>query len=349
LPITSKTDHGAAAGSRPLVSVIMANRDGGRYLGAAIDSVLAQSLDDLELIVVDDASADDSVAIMQGAAARDSRVTPIRLTENGGPAGARNAALAVARGHWIAIVDSDDLIHPERLDRLLAAAARTGADVVADDLMHFFDDGAPVRFLLGPRYREPFFVSAGDLIRSGTGRAPTLGYLKPIIRADLLGDLRYDEAVRIGEDQDLLLRILLKDANFWVVPTPWYLYRRHSGSISHRLSPDEVTRMIASQRRLLAMEGSRHPEIVWPLKYRVRRLEKALAFTRLVADAKRGAWGAAAGALLRQPRLAVPLAVSAGQHFRKTAAAGPAAYLPWPAGPLLPEGGKAILAGSVAE
>jgi succinoglycan biosynthesis protein ExoO len=349
LPITSKTDHGAAAGSRPLVSVIMANHAGGRYLGAAIDSVLAQSLDDLELIVVDDASADDSVAIIAGAAARDSRIRLVQLEENGGPARARNAALAVARGHWIAIVDSDDLIHPERFERLLAAAARIGADVVADDLMHFFDDGTPVRFLLGPRYREPFFVSAGDLIRSGTGRAPALGYLKPVIRAELLGDLRYDEAVRIGEDQDLLLRILLKDANFWVVPTPWYLYRRHRASISHRLPADEVTRMIASQHRLLALEGARHPEIVRPLKRRVRRMEKALAYAQLVADAKRGAWGSAAGALLRQPRLTVPLAVSVGQHFRKTTAAGPAAYLPWPAGPLLPEGGKAILAGSVGE
>jgi succinoglycan biosynthesis protein ExoO len=327
----------------------MANHEGGRYLGAAIDSVLAQSLENLELIVVDDASTDGSVSIMQGAAARDSRVRPIRLTENGGPARARNAALAVARGHWIAIVDSDDLIHPERFERLLAAAARMGANVVADDLMHFHDDGTPVQFLLGPRYREPFFVSTGDLIRSGSGRAPALGYLKPVIRAELLGDLRYDEAVRIGEDQDLLLRILLKDANFWVVPTPWYLYRRHNGSISHRLSPEEVTRMIASQRRLLTLEGSRHPEIVRPLRRRVRRLEKARAFTRLIADAKRGAWGPAAGALLRRPGLVVPLAVSVGQHFRKTAAAGPVDYLPWPAGPLLPEVGKSVLAGAVAE
>jgi succinoglycan biosynthesis protein ExoO len=348
LPV-STSEYGAATASRPLVSVVMANHEGGRYLGAAIESVLVQSLNDLELIVVDDASADDSVAIMEGAAARDGRVRPIRLAENGGPARARNAALAVARGHWVAIVDSDDLIHPERFERLLAAAARTGADVVADDLMHFHEDGTPVRFLLGRRYHESFFVSAGDLIRSGSGHAPALGYLKPVIRAELLSDLHYDEAVRIGEDQDLLLRILLKDANFWVVPTPWYLYRRHSGSISHRLSPDEVTGMIDSQRRLLRLEGSRHPEIVRPLKRRVRRLEKALAFARLVTDAKRGAWGPAAGALLCRPQLAVPLAVSVREHFRKAAADAPAAKRPWPAGPLLPTVAKPVLAGSVAE
>jgi succinoglycan biosynthesis protein ExoO len=349
LPTISKADHTIAGGRRPQVSVVMANHQGGRYLGAAIESVLAQSLGDLELIVVDDASTDDSVAIMESAAARDARVRPIRLADNGGPARARNAALAVARGYWIAVVDADDLIHPERFERLLAAAAQVGADAVADDLMHFHDDGAPVHFLLGARYREPFFVSAGDLIRSGTGGSPALGYLKPLVRADLLGELRYDEAVRIGEDQDLLLRILLRDANFWVVPTPWYLYRRHSGSISHRLSPDEVTRMIESQRRLLAAEGARHPEIVRPLLRRLRRLEQALAFAQLVADAKRGAWLPALTTLLRRPRLAAPLLLAAGEHFGKHGAGASAANRPWPAGPVLPQGGSGVLAGSAAE
>jgi succinoglycan biosynthesis protein ExoO len=349
LPSTSKSNDGAIAAGRPLVTVVMANHQGGRYLDAAIESVLAQSLNDLELVVVDDASTDDSVAIMGSAAARDGRVRPVRLTQNGGPARARNAALALARGHWIAIVDSDDLIHPERLERLLAAAARTGADVVADDLMHFHDDGAPVHFLLGPRYREPFFVSAGDLIRSGTGRSPALGYLKPVLRAELLGELRYDEAVRIGEDQDLLLRLLLKDANFWVIPTPWYLYRRHSGSISHRLSPDEVTRMIDSQRRLLANEGASHPDIVRPLRRRLRRLEGARAFARLAADARRGAWKPALAALLRRPQLAAPLILAAREHFGRRGAGTPAANRPWPAGPVLPSGGPGVLAGSVAE
>jgi len=307
-------------GNRPLVSVVMANHQGGRYLSRAIESVLAQSLDDLELLAVDDASSDDSVAIMQRAAAHDRRVKFIPLRENGGPARARNAALQQARGHWIAIVDSDDLIHPERFERLITAAAQIGADIVADDLMHFHDDGTPVHFLLGPRYREPFFVSAGDLVRSGKGRSPALGYLKPIFRADLLGDLRYDEATRIGEDQDLLLRILLKGANFWVVPEPWYLYRRHGGSISHRLSPDEVTRMIDGQRRLMATEGARHPEIAPLLRRRLRRLEKALAFERLVADAKRGAVAPALASLLRRPQLVGPLAQSAREHFRKRGA-----------------------------
>jgi succinoglycan biosynthesis protein ExoO len=286
---------------------------------------------------------------MESLALRDGRVRSIRLEENGGPARARNAALAVARGHWIAIVDADDLIHPERFERLLAAAGQVGADVVADDLMHFHEDGTPVRFLLGRHYREPFFVSAGDLIRSGAGRSPALGYLKPVIRAELLGELRYDEAVRIGEDQDLLLRILLKDANFWVVPTPWYLYRRHRGSISHRLAPDEVIRMIESQRRLLALEGSRHPEIVRLLRRRLRRLEKALAFARLVADAKRGAWGPALAALLRRPSLGARLLLAAGEHFGKRSVDVAAPNRPWPAGPLLPTVGKAALAGSVAE
>ena len=136
--------------ARPLVSVIMANFRGAAHLEAAMRAVLAQSERRLELILADDASDDDSVAIARAVAEGDGRVRVIASARNGGPAATRNLALDAARGDWIAIVDSDDLIHPERLARLVAAAEAAGADLVADDLGPF---GAPAeggRTLLQP-------------------------------------------------------------------------------------------------------------------------------------------------------------------------------------------------------
>ena len=115
----------------------MANYRGARHLSAAMASVLRQTYADLELIVSDDASPDGSSAVVRAAMATDDRVRLIETAQNAGPAAARNRALDLASGEWIAIVDSDDLLHPQRLERLLRAADRLEADIIADDLMFF--------------------------------------------------------------------------------------------------------------------------------------------------------------------------------------------------------------------
>ena len=136
--------------SRPLVSVVMANFRGAAHLEPAMRAVLAQSERRLELILADDASDDDSVAIARRVAIGDARVRVLASPRNQGPAATRNLALEAARGDWIAVVDSDDLIHPERLGRLVAAAEKAGADLVADDLVHFGAPGEQGRTLLQP-------------------------------------------------------------------------------------------------------------------------------------------------------------------------------------------------------
>lgn len=314
------------ASPRPLVSVIMANYRAGRRIAHALESVLNQTLSDLEVIVSDDASGDESLALAREAAGRDARVRLIESESNGGPARSRNRALAQARGQWIAIVDSDDMIHPERLERLLAAARHFGADVVADDLLHFHEDGTPARFLLGEEQRRPFRVTVEDWVLAGhrPGTAP-LGYLKPLIRASVLGDTRYDETLRIGEDYDLLLRLLLAGATFHVIPEPWYLYRRHSGSISHRLSIGDVAAMIDNQRRLVEREGSFTPPVAAALRERMQRLEHAHAFEKLVAAIKQRDAAAALALLARRPRLAAELWRSFDDRRRRSS---PAAVRP---------------------
>ncbi|MFW5655445.1 MAG: glycosyltransferase family 2 protein, partial [Roseicyclus sp.] len=197
-----------AGGAPPKVSVVMCAYRSAATLPAAVASVLRQSCRDLELIVVDDASGDRSCEIVRGLSRADARVRLLSLETNGGAAGARNRALEIARGEWVAIVDSDDLIHPRRFERLIAAAEARGADMVADDMVPFSDGpgtGGTTLFggIAGGRAR---LIGAADFVRSDlrTGGG-SLGYCKPLIRRSALGATRYDEDIGIGEDFDFCL------------------------------------------------------------------------------------------------------------------------------------------------
>ena len=97
---------------KPLLSIIVPVYDVENYLQKCIDSILAQTFTDFELILVEDGSPDNCPALCDAAAAKDARVRVIHQ-KNGGLSAARNAGLDAARGAWIGFVDSDDYIAPE--------------------------------------------------------------------------------------------------------------------------------------------------------------------------------------------------------------------------------------------
>lgn len=110
-----------------LVSVIMPVYNSATTLGASVRSVLAQTHADVELLVTDDGSDDDSMELLTDFARQDERVRPEPAPERGGAARARNLAIARARGDYVAFLDSDDLWLPAKLERQLAFAATAGA------------------------------------------------------------------------------------------------------------------------------------------------------------------------------------------------------------------------------
>lgn len=113
-----------------LVSIIVPAFKAQATIGATIDSVIAQTYSEWEMLIADDCSPDDTRAVIKEWAARDSRIRLIKLPTNSGPATARNAALSAAQGRWIAFLDSDDLWLPEKLARSLAFAQRQGAALI---------------------------------------------------------------------------------------------------------------------------------------------------------------------------------------------------------------------------
>jgi succinoglycan biosynthesis protein ExoO len=298
------TDPNTGVFATPRVSVVMANWEAGDKLEQAIGSVLGQSMADLELIICDDASKDDSLLIAQTAMRNDPRIRLIRAPSNGGPARSRNRGLEAARGEWIAIIDSDDLVHPERLERLLAVARHSQADIVADDLLQFFEDGSPSRLFLHADDNTLFAVTAEQWIAAGVDGSKPLGYLKPMLRRSVMGDLRYDEQLRIGEDYDLVLRLLLRGATMMVYPEPFYLYRRHSGSISHRLSTANLAAMLDSQDAMVGTLDAVSRPVATAFAARRAQLEAGLRFGQLVDAIKARRLPEAMSLLARYPTLA---------------------------------------------
>jgi succinoglycan biosynthesis protein ExoO len=273
----------------PLVSVIMANRDGALFVAEAVASVLAQTLRSIELILADDASRDDSIARVLKAAGADSRLKVIRLPRSLGAGGARNRALAQARGQWIAVVDSDDLIAPDRLEHLLAFAESHAADLVADNLLPFGPAGEQPPWLRGRKWARPREVGLAEFADSNRvyGRVASLGYLKPMIRRAALErlDRVWDETLRIGEDFDLVARLLAIGARYWIDPVARYRYRRHPGSTSHRLRRSDIEALLDADRRF-CVRGLFEPQALAALERRRRSLWRALAYDGLILAIK---------------------------------------------------------------
>ena len=211
----------------PRISIIMAAYNSAPHIAPALDSLRRQTFQDWELIVADDGSDDETCAIVQAHAARDARIRCFHLNVNGGPAVARNAALAEARGEWVTILDSDDRYEANRLEILLARALRDDLDIIADNLL-LYDEAAhsiicrAFAFAQETRPLTPELLVAND----GPPRIASLGHLKPFIRRAFLLEtgVTYPAAARLGEDFRFLFDLLRRTRRAALLDYAGYIY-----------------------------------------------------------------------------------------------------------------------------
>ena len=208
----------------PAVSVVIATRNRADVLPRAIRSVLAQTCDDFELVVVDDGSTDRTEEV------RDSIMDP-RVVWIEGPATgvsrARNAGLARARGEWVAFLDDDNEWMPEYLDRQLAAAAASGAEVVCCAAIEVERDG--------PRRSHDPTLEPDPALAFTRGWCP---FTSSVVarRSAVLDAGGFPPHLSHSEDRFLWLRLALDRR--WSY-TPDALMLRHSGA-GHRLSENHA-------------------------------------------------------------------------------------------------------------
>jgi hypothetical protein len=228
--------------SAPRITVLMSVHNGGRWLHAAIESVLAQTWRDFEFLILDDASTDDSVAQVE--AFRDPRIRLIRLPENIGLTRSLNAGLREARGEFVARQDADDLSAPSRLEKQIA-----------------FLDAHPEVPLVGTQGRlidakgrsrglrdlpmEPVAIRWLSLLDNPIIHTAAM-FRVAIIRDEFGG---YDESFPCCQDYDLWARVLARHPAGNLAER-LVSVREHGGSVSATRQPEarEMVRRVA--RRL---------------------------------------------------------------------------------------------------
>lgn len=225
----------------PRVSILMAVFNAQDFLGEALDSVLAQTEPSWELICVDDASTDRSPSILQAYASRDSRIRVVHLPANRGLSVARNAALSHAQGTWVMILDSDDWLGPDTLERALRCEVPE-ADAILLDLVHHYP-GRPAEHHYAS-YREGQQMTGAEAFRLSLDW--TLHALM-LVRRELHLRYPYDERLRWYAD-DNTARLHLLHSRRVVLSTGQYHYRHHGRSNTTAVTP----------RRFLLLEANRH-------------------------------------------------------------------------------------------
>lgn len=273
--------------SIPDVSFVIAAYNSAKTIRRAVESALAQRNVTVEVVVVDDCSADDTRDVVAGMA--DERLRLITLPQNRGPGGARNAGFDAARGRWLAILDADDEMEPGRLFRMTERAADRSADIVVDNLAVINGDGVrssmfPMDALRAqPSLTLPAFIDSNRLFHA----THNFGYLKPVFLRSFVEThgLRFDETLRIGEDYILLASALASGGLCAVEPSAGYIYHIREGSISRVLRLDHVEAMIAGDARFTATFGL-NSEALAAQARRTRSLVDAYDFLNLVAQMK---------------------------------------------------------------
>jgi glycosyltransferase involved in cell wall biosynthesis len=256
-----------STGGEPLVSVVMPVYNAANTLDTAVCSILTQSLSNLEIIIVDDGSTDDTVAAAERLACRDSRIIVLRQPCNRGQAAARNVALDRARGTWIALVDADDEITEHRLRTLCEAGQAQQADMIADGVEFAGPrkPGTPARLRASEGLNGAMeTLSLETLIRSDIplNGLCSFGYLKPLMRRAFLEHwrLRYDEELRFAEDLNLYVRALMCGGRFVLHPHTYYIYNQTPVSVSRDLHvlPHAADHALVNNRRMRAVARHHH-------------------------------------------------------------------------------------------
>ena len=212
------------------VSIVMPAFNASQYIEDTIDSIVAQTHQNWELVIVDDASTDDTVKIISRYATTDSRIRLIKLVKNfGAPAGPRNKGVVESNFDWIAFIDSDDLWHKEKLEQQIIAISENEVEFISTQMIRFKDtenfESAKQLINKPLRKKISFFK---QLLRYST---PTSSVL---VKKSIITSFPFEEGIawRAREDLDCWLRIHRAIGHSIKLDFPLVGYRVIDGQLS---------------------------------------------------------------------------------------------------------------------
>ena len=272
------------------VSIVVPVYNGARYLKECLDSLLSQTLQDVEVIVVDDASTDSTPTVLSDYARRDPRVRVLTQKKNLGVSSARNLGIGAAAGEYVGFCDADDWIEPPMYEILYDAAKRREADIsfcgvyknlerraVQVDLP--FPDGAC--FDAGGIRGK--IIPAMLSTKTDSEELPVSGYTpRNLFRRELIHGLAFDTDIHYAEDLLFIVKALLRARCATVVNRPLYHYRFHGGSVTKRYSAYVPASHERCHARLLAAFAEEGLERSYEKRMQIRgRKSAALAVENL--------------------------------------------------------------------
>lgn len=221
------------------VSVVIPTYNVAATIERAIRSVQEQTRPVHEIILVDDASRDETRDVIRRMAEEDRRIILLESEMNAGPSRARNRGIDRATGDVIAILDGDDAWRPARMEHLCRAMEESGVEFVADNLI-LYDLWIDQEVRLANLTSKPVTrVDAPTYFANCLREKFQFGLLQPLIRRQFLIDhqLRYPENIRYGEDLLFYADFFLAGARGLVLAEGWYIYTTPVGEASGRKSP----------------------------------------------------------------------------------------------------------------
>ena len=210
-----------------LISIIVPIYKVEPYLDRCIQSIVAQTYDNLEIILVDDGSPDSCPAICDAWAKKDSRIRVIHK-ENGGLSDARNAGMAVATGKYVSFIDSDDHIAPEFIAKLYEAIVNTGAQIAECATDYVDEDGTVLRLRSAANTQQMGKLEALRRLVQEDGVYQTVW--NKLYRRDIMADIPFAVG-KLNEDEFWTYQVLDRIEKLAVVPEPLYHYLQRGGSI----------------------------------------------------------------------------------------------------------------------
>jgi len=234
----------------PVVTVVMGVRNGRSHLGAAIASILDQSLTELELVVVDDGSSDGSAELVRARQRLDSRIV-LESSNGRGLAAALNAGISVARGEWIARMDADDVSLRDRLARQLDFVRTESLDICGCDIRTFGSTIPRVR----SHSRQHDAIRLEMMFRSPFAHPTVFGR-----RALFLGG--YDESSTAAQDFALWTKLAIQGVRMGNLGAPLLKYRIHHRQTTAQKAHEQIRVAVAAARDYWrhVLSGAKLPE-----------------------------------------------------------------------------------------
>lgn len=223
-----------------LVSVIVPIYNVEKYLKNFLDSLINQSYENLEIILIDDGSTDNSLNICRGYSLKDRRIT-VLTQPNFGVSSARNSGLNQSNGKYIIFLDPDDRVEKEMINKLYQTAIKLNLDITMCNFW-IFNENKKYVHLLADKYKEGSYISYETAVESILDGSGFQGFVwNKFFKKDVIGDTRFEESIFYLEDALFNLSIIKKDISIGVCDETLYHYRQRDDSAVNLFDYKQLT------------------------------------------------------------------------------------------------------------